>query len=525
MADVSDYIAYKTLVAVGDDGVYYEMASGELVQLSDSSGDIDSSDQFALFECMQKACIANGSILRIADFVNTKLTHSALDTAHAHGDLLTQATSEAQMIVDFTNADKTATYGYVTTGTFTTDYEVTGSGSGSAFTPSAVTANPHWYNWTVYPGGNSGELPDKAYLGCSYQGRAVLSGNPNEPEQWYMSKQSDPWNWLYDSDTAQSAIAGGNGDFGQAGDIITALIPYKDDYLILGCANTIKVIVGNPAAGGSMNEVDLTRGIYGAKSWCFDGAGNLYFWSQAEGLCMLPTGFGQIEPLSAGALPNIVEDEEINPTVHRICLAYDRKRIGIIITITNTTSGVNSNYFYSLKTNGFFPFSFPSDSGVYSLLYYPSNTPGHRDLLYGCKCGYVGVLDDATKNDSVGTATAINAHFTIPITKLNEDDREGKVTSTVFELAGGEVNGTYEDSGDLTYRIYTGDDAETVAEQIRDSDAALISDVITGAGRKTKIRSRVRGAYLGLKLSDNTSDNTFGVNRVLVNVEPAGRIR
>ena len=67
-----------------------------------------------------------------------KLTHTALTTAHAEGDTLTQATTAATMVVIYSNAAKTLTFGHRGTGTFNTTNAVTSDGLGTGFTPTAV---------------------------------------------------------------------------------------------------------------------------------------------------------------------------------------------------------------------------------------------------------------------------------------------------------------------------------------------------------------------------------------------------
>jgi len=323
---LSDKITIRKLVACGNGKVYYEMPAGTMIELVTSGYSINTTDQLVMFEGFQKTFVVNGSKLGIADFINTKLTHDPLGIVHAHGDVLTQGS--ATMVVDFTNIAKTATYGYVTSGTFVITTQVIGSGLGSAFNPSAVTAKPHWYAWTVYPGGSFGSMPTKAYLGCLYRGRVVLSGNPNAPFQWYMSRQANPWDWQYYTNDAQSAVMGGNSDAGELGDIIRALIPYRDDYLIFGCSTSIWCLMGDPAeASASINEIDLTVGMFGANSWCFDGSGNLYFWGTNGIYKMAIPGLPQC--ITEVSLPDLVNDEEVDPTTHRITMAFDRIRSGI----------------------------------------------------------------------------------------------------------------------------------------------------------------------------------------------------
>jgi len=361
-----DTVAYKRLVVAGSDKIYYGgtgVSAGDMSTELDTSGyAIDTSDQLNMFEGFQKVFVVNGSILGVADFVNTKITDdNGFTTKPARGDIVYQAgASAATMVVDYINSTDKVMYGYVTSGTFEITTAITSAvgGAGNVIFPSPVAglAKPRWYAWTPYDNDTTtyGSMPAKAYLGCLYRGRCVLAGNPNYPHQWYMSKIGDPWNWVYTSTDPLTAAAGSSADAGEAGDIIRALIPYKDDYLIFGCASTIWVLTGDPATGGEIDEVDLTVGMFGANSWCFDGAGNLYFFGTG-GIYKIPLGFRSVENLTEISLPNLVSDEDANPATHRITMAYDRKRHGILICITTLSDGHNSNYWYDLNLGGFFP--------------------------------------------------------------------------------------------------------------------------------------------------------------------------
>jgi hypothetical protein len=494
------------------------MAAGDMVLLDASANDIDTSDQSMVFEGFQKCFIVNGTNLKIVDFANTKLTHGALATAHAKGDILTQATSAATMVVDFTDTAKTHTYGTVTSGTFTTAYQVTGSGSGSAFTPSAVTTpdppttDPHWYDWTVYPGGASGTMPTIAYIGCLYRGRCVLSGNPNYPYQWYMSRQANPWDWSYVANDAQSPVAGQNADAGELGDIVRALIPYRDEYLIIGCQNSIWVMKGDPAENGVLQEVDLTKGIFGALSYCFDSDGNMYFVSN-DGVHILPYGFGPIVQLSDLVLPELMDG--VQPDTHRVLLAYDKKNDGILITITVLGTGASTAYFYHLKTKGFFPESYPTDCGVYSLFQYNAQDKDYEGLLLGCADGYIRVHDDDTKNDATLSSTeAIEANMVLPVLQSEDGNNKVKMTSETVVLGGGASSGSYGDTDGVTIEIFTGEDPETVVEDIIDGATPLHTTTLTGGGRQNRMRNRASGHAIAINIKNTTASETFAVEKI-----------
>ena len=595
---LTDKISYKRIVAAGNDELWYEdidVSAGTKIELVTANGDIDTSDQLTMTSAFQKVFIANGANLKVGDFINIKLTHTALATPHARGDILTQDTTH-KMIVDFTNTAKTATYGYVTAGTWDVTNAVTGSGSGSGFTPTAIngvlthaalatvhaaddvltqattgatmtvegtdaakkhtwgritggtfnttnqvigsgagttftptgvnTKPPIWYDWTVYQGDATtyGAMPNRAYLVCTYRGRLVLAGNTEYPNQWYMSRVANPFDFLYGAGDPMSAVAGNNADAGQCPDIIRALISFHDDYLIFGCASTIWILRGDAVAGGSLDNLSDTTGMYGSNSWCFDDNRNLYFWGTG-GVYKIEADFSGITNLTETLLPDVIDDEAADPSTHRITMGYDKKRHGLIIAITVIATGVNSDYFFSFKTNGFFPETYPEECGSYSMLYYDANDPDYADLLIGCKDGYIRKFVDTAKNDDIGgTDEAISSYVTYPITPMGEEDEEGKLAEMVFDLSGGAADGEFSDTDGVSYSLFNGDDAETVLEDIIDGADAFKTGTLSGTGRKNKIRPRMRGAYMGLKLANSTASETWSVNKIKFSTRKAGKL-
>jgi hypothetical protein len=511
------------------------MAAGTMVELVAARDDIDTTDQLTIFEGYQKVFVVNGANLKIADFVNTKLTVTALTTAPTYGSTVTQATSNATMVVNFVNTAKTEIYGKTTSGTFVTTGGYTLSGGGmdpETRVPSAVaeaTTTPHWYDWTVYPDSASGTMPTKAYLGCLYRGRTVLAGHPDYPHQWYMSRQADHTDWAYVANDAQSPVAGNDADAGEIGDIVRCLIPYKDDFLVFGCATTIWVLAGDAAEGGSINEVDLTEGIFGPKSWCFDGDNNLYFWG-TSGIGRVARDFRSTENLTEISLPDLIGDEAADPSTHRITMEYDRKRHGIIICITLLADGTNSNYFYSLNeaTMGLYPESYPEECGCYSAVYYDANDKTYRDLLVGGKDGYIRKFDpDATDDDIGATDEAISSRVTLGPFALNEAGKEGTIESIEAFTTGGGSGSTEADSNDIAYKLFTGRSAGKVTEDMVGNTNAKVSGTfqVTGRPRGRRKRQRVRGAFAGIRLANSTASETMSFDKLVVDVGRKGRLK
>lgn len=562
---VSNSISYKRLVAAGNDDIWYEdidVAVGTMVELDTSGGAIDTSDNLNMFELLQKVFIVNGANLKVADFINTKITVTAMTSPPAHGDILTQDQTGgkyAYMIVDFVNTAKTLIYGYayyaggattflttidISSNNVTATMQANGEAAGDPIPNAqitAVTAKPHWYDWTNYPDvvltsdsstKTYGSLPNKAYLGCNYRGRPVLSGDPEHPHQWNMGRQLHPFDFAYVANDAQSPVAGGNADAGEIGDVIRALIPYKDDYLIFGCATTMWYLAGDAAEGGSINELDLTVGIFGANSWCFDGKGFLYFFG-TNGIYKT-TIPGTPECVSEIRLPKLIKDEAIDPSTHRITMVFDRTRVGILVCITKLSDGSNSNYWYDLQTGGFFPESYENECGAYSSLFYGANDPDYRDLLVGCKDGYIRKFNDSLKSDNdsadaagVGTI-AIDSYVGFGPLQISEDPRyQGKITGLDLITAGGASGGSESDSSDVTCKIFTAKSAEEIVEKLYVGTTPNASKVLKAPGRQhgATMKRKIRGVYAGIELRNSTAAQSWGFEQLLVTAKPAGKVK
>ncbi|KKK87844.1 hypothetical protein LCGC14_2749160, partial [marine sediment metagenome] len=292
----------KKLVAIANSQVWYESTPGTMAELTTTGLAVNTATALMAFEGYQKALIVNGSNKYIADFINTKIIDAAgFTNKPSRGDLVYQAgASAAVMLVDYIDSANNVMYGYVISGTFEVATVITSAVAGGGDTilpsPDSVTAAPHWYAWTPYDNDTAtyGSMPSNPTLGCLYRGRAVLSGDAAYPHQWYMSRQANIFDWLYSQADAQTPVAGSNADAGELGDVVKALIPYKDDYLIFGCSQTMWLLRGDPAIGGSLDELSLTSGIFGPYAYAWDNKDNLYYFG-TNGIYLVPKGLGTPE--------------------------------------------------------------------------------------------------------------------------------------------------------------------------------------------------------------------------------------
>jgi hypothetical protein len=327
-------------------------------------------------------------------------------------------------------------------------------------------------------------------------------------------------------------VKGGNSDLGELGDIVRCLAPYKDDYLIFGCSNSVWVMFGDAMAGGSIREVSLTTGIFGANAFCWDDSNNFYFWGN-NGLYRT-TIPGVPQCISQYKLPKMVKDEAASPLTHRVTLLYDSDRHGIAVIITVLASGANSNYFYDLNAvdentiGGFFPETYPTECGVFSGIYYDSNDPTLKGLVVGCTDGYLRYFDDDSKNDviGVGNESTINSSVDLgPVHISGVAQREGTIGGLDITTAGGKIGGSQPDSDGVDFKIFTSRTSANVLELMNAGVNPKFAGTFTGPGnmRGSTRRQTARGVYLGIKLENTTADEGWGFEELYVNLKTSGR--
>ncbi|MHC4332602.1 MAG: hypothetical protein ACYSTZ_00155 [Planctomycetota bacterium] len=513
------------------------MGLGDMVKLGApfAPGDIDTTDQIAMFQGYGKAFIVNGDTSTnawILDFTNVKTTTADIspgsNVAPMHATLCQSGTK--RFLVDYVtgNSGAQTIYGKVISGTVNGNETFTGVNSQGdplsvSFTlNSAPTTGPHWYRWQPYPtiGGIAfGSMPERAYLGVLYHGRCVLSGNTQYAHQWYMCRQANPWDWLYVSPDALTAVAGQNADSGEIGDVVRCLAAFRDDYLVFGCSSSIWVLRGDPAAGGSLDQISFSTGIWGQQSSCWDNFGNFYFFGN-NGINRIRANAFSVESLTEKVIPDMVQNLALSHDEHYITLGYDRQRQGILTNITKLSDGTNTNYWFDLKTEGLFPESYPASCGVYSSYYYDSNEPTHRGLLLGGKNGYIRVEDDDTYSDAEDEviSTAIDSHALIGPAGIAQDPSSWGRVKQLSITSGSSTD-------EVDYGVYVADTAEEVAEDSIAEATALNTGTIIGGNRQQTLRPRSRGTWLGVRLGNDEEESGFEFEKLVADIKPAGDIK
>ena len=328
-------------------------------------------------------------------------------------------------------------------------------------------------------------------LGCRmialYRGRIVMSGLRTDPQNWFMSAVDDPTDWDYSPATTSDtqAVAGNASDAGKLGDVVTALVPYSDDLMIIGGDHTLWVMRGDPAAGGMIDNLSYQTGIAGSEAYAWDPEGNLYFFGSGA-LWKMGAGATSIENISRNRLDDTFG--AINYATSNVRLVWDNGEKGLHLYFTPTTQPTTSpdHYFWDLRTGSFWKDNLPVTFGPTATLVYDADDPDDRAILLGGFDSYIQYIDIDGLDDD-GTAIASYVDFT-PIV-LAGDLANTRLIELMSILAG--------DSSPVTLKVYASDSVENVLDETTPRYTRSLV-----AGRNSSLRQRVAGNAVRIRLQN-----------------------
>ncbi len=344
-----------------------------------------------------------------------------------------------------------------------------------------------------------------------YRGRMALSGNAEDPHNWYMSRSGDPFDWDYSPATtdAQQPVAGNNANAGKLEDIVSALIPFQDDLLFMGGDHSFWVMRGDPAAGGRIDNISRQIGIVGQRAWAWDPIGTLYFMGQ-NGLYRFSAGSASPEMLSEGRLDKTFGDIDIS--ANNVIMSYDRDAQGLDIYISSVSepAAAPTHWFWDKRTDSFWPDKYPTEFGPTCLKVYDADDPNDRATLLGGYDGYVRFLDKTTNNDDT---TAIDSYMSFPII-------HPKLPMGQIQLSETQVHTDPNGGANTVLSIFRGDTPRAAAVE-----TSAVYTKTLAAGRNLPIPKRIRGNSLRFKLQNATAGETWAFENGVAIVTGVGRLR
>jgi len=349
-----------------------------------------------------------------------------------------------------------------------------------------------------------GQVPTGNPLMARYIDRMVLAGSEIAPQIWYMSRQGDETDWDYSQSDSQRAIAGTTREAGVPGGCITALVPYKDDYLLIGCLDSLWLMRGDPGYGGSLDNVSKNVGVVGKAAWCVGPNGEFIFLSR-HGIYVLPSiqGGTMAIPFSDKILP--AEFKNVNASRVVPSMQYDSEHDGIHVFLTSASDEPGTHWFIDWGTKTFWPIAYAE--GCEPTCTHIAATTGHfgNGVILGGKDGYLRRFDDLTTTDD---GTSFVSYVLIGPIPLAPDGFIGKVMRMDAIIA--------ENSGDVSWALRAGDTFEAA---ITSSD-----DLDTGtwiAGLNATVWPACAGQACVLVVTGALGEQ-WAMEQILVAVSPMG---
>lgn len=287
----------------------------------------------------------------------------------------------------------------------------------------------------------AGQVPTGCPLIARYLDRIVLAGAEIAPGVWHMAAKSDELDWDYSLTVSTRAVSGTASDAGVPARAITALAPHSDDYLVIGCRDSLWRLRGDPAYGGSLDNLSRTVGIVGMNAWCWGPAGELIFLS-LDGLYILPPG-GEAKPISMSR--ELLPQELLNfdPDTTIVNLEYDVAGRGVNIFLTPDSANTRIHWWMPWETKTFWPITLTADHEPTATCTLQATAIEDSGVILGGRDGKLRRFFTSSETDCGETFVSYVSLGPIP---LAQDGMVGVLLSMDATIA--------EDCGGVTWGVY-----------------------------------------------------------------------
>lgn len=238
-----------------------------------------------------------------------------------------------------------------------------------------------------------GSLPLNCKIVTLYRDRLCLTGDDDNPTNFYMSRGGDLTDWFASGLVTDGwRPLAGVIDAVDVGGLIalplTALIPYLDDYLIFAAADAMWILRGDFAMQGFTDVLSRKVGIIDRRAWTTTPEGVLYFLSKEGVYKILPGAQQYPTPVSKDKTPVSllnIDTDLVSPS-----LQYDLRRGVVQIYLTSQATGVGiAGYWVDVRTDGFWPMVTNPDYEPTATTLHEAFTGETNTVLLGCRDGYI----------------------------------------------------------------------------------------------------------------------------------------
>lgn len=359
---------------------------------------------------------------------------------------------------------------------------------------------------------SAGSLPvdsenNTARLICTWRGRICLSGLHKDPQVLHMSRAGDGTDFdVTATPDGTEAVSFTVGEFGIIGDVITALIPWSDDTLLVGCDHTVVRITGDPADGGDKDILSDVVGIAWSTGWCKTSDNTILFMSTRGSFYAVPPG-GRPQRISQAIEP-LVREIDTGKNIIHMQWDDDLQAMHAWITWTDEPKAT-THWYWEQRSNSFFQVKYKNKlHNPLCSVVFDGNEPEDRTILKGDWDGYVRMLDpEATTDDG----EVIESEVLI-----------GAVTSkTLDDIFHQEYQGLFADgSADVEWEVYEGETAEEALAAVDEENPSATGTFSEGRNPTEYIRVANHAVYVRLKATGR-----WAMESIRAVLEPRGPVR
>ena len=350
----------------------------------------------------------------------------------------------------------------------------------------------------------------------NWRGRIVMSGTAGDPQEWYMSKLGDPFDWNYSPVTTSEiqATAGANAPAGKAPDAIRTIIPVSDDILVFGCDHTIWQMTGDPMMGGRLDLVAEGVGTPHGRPWCQDGSRRFFLMSNNGTVWQGMAGQG-ITKISDGKVEERLQDVNLDTSL--IQMIWNSQQHGVHLFVTPRDATVKGEHlFYDPRASAWWidVFDAVDSGGNYymnprAVHNYDGDDPNDRAILMGGYDGHLRKWDPSASDDD---GTAISSHVYLgPLKGGTQRGIRLKEMRATLGLT----------SASLKYTVFAGDSAESAYNSTTAAASGTFSSTL--AGKPAVSHKGAMGQAIFIKLSNTTVAEKWTLEKLECTYHSTGR--
>lgn len=346
---------------------------------------------------------------------------------------------------------------------------------------------------------SAGEIPPRCRLIAQWNGRIVLARG-DDPFNWFMSAKNAPFDWDFAPPVpvVTQAIRGSDSRLGVSPDVITALIPYNDNVLFIGCDSSIHRIIGEPLDNDQFDLVTDKVGIAWNSSWTKDREGRIYFFESQGGIWVMSGDGSQRQRLTRDTIERRLQSIDLED--HYVHLEWSFELEGLHVYVFPYGSGgtLLNHYFWEQQVDAWWEDNWTAtDKQPTAALTIDGDDPSDRVLLVGTEDGYV-LKEDKDADDDDGQA--IDSQVLIGPLPPADPRYETRYTRLRVELA--------DNQNGCMAKTFRSNEPDVLGHPVY--QRALLP------GHNAPIRKPVAASKVWVELRDARNDSRWAFERMMV---------